>query len=300
MSSLDKGVKLYLGEHESDGGDYRLPQGLVSVRSFRSPEKDTVNEDAAAVIALGDQALVLAVADGVGGMPAGREAANAAVRTLHSVLSAGGDVTRLRSSILDGMEEANRTVLEMNRGAATTLAVAEIGGGQLRCYHVGDSELIGVGQRGRVKLRVVPHSPTGFAVEAGLMDEEEAVQHDQRHVLFNVIGSPDMRIDVGASLKLAVKDTLLLATDGLMDNLFVDEIIEIIRAGPLPAAADRLVERARAQMTSGGANGPCKPDDLTVILYRPGGTGGPRSARRRAAQAQSRPPGGRSGSGRAG
>src|SRR5690606_1302100 len=105
--------------------------------------------------------------------------------------------------ILDAVEEANSNVLSLNRGAATTLAIAEIVGRQLRGYHVGDSELIGVGQRGRIKLRVVPHSPTGFAVEAGLMDEAEAVQHDQRHVLFNVIGSPDMRIEIGATVELS-------------------------------------------------------------------------------------------------
>jgi serine/threonine protein phosphatase PrpC len=260
--------KLYLGGSEAEQGDYELPQGLVCVRSYRSPDKQTDNEDAAAVIPIGGEALVLAVADGVGGNPSGREASNTAVNTLLRVLEGLPETTRLRSAILDAVEAANKNVLELNRGAATTLAIAEISGGEFRCYHVGDSELIGVGQRGRVKLRVVPHSPTGFAVEAGLMDEEEAVQHEQRHVLFNVIGSPDMRIEVGASWKLALRDTVLLATDGLMDNLFADEIIDIIRAGPLPTAADRLVSEARARMTRAAGDGPSKPDDLTVVLYR--------------------------------
>jgi serine/threonine protein phosphatase PrpC len=262
------GVKWCLGVGDAERHDCELPQGAVCVRSVRSPDKETSNEDAAAIIPVGDHALVLAVADGVGGNPGGHEASMLAVRTVEEFVSRSGEVGQLRTAILDGIEAANRRVLDLNRGAATTLAVAEIVGAQVRCYHVGDSELISVGQRGRVKLRVVPHSPTGFAVEAGLMDENEAVQHDQRHVLFNVIGSLEMRIDMGASLRFAPHDTLLLATDGLMDNLFVSEITDIIRTGALPGAADALVAAAQARMRDDEGGGPSKPDDLTVILHR--------------------------------
>jgi serine/threonine protein phosphatase PrpC len=171
------------------------------------------------------------------------------VRTLSRVLTKLPDETpQLRPAILDAMEAANKTVLGLARGAATTLVVAQLDATRLRSYHVGDSELLAVGQRGRIKQRVVPHSPTGFAVEAGLLDEDEAVQHDQRHVLFNVIGSSDMRVEVGPALQLAARDTVLLASDGLFDNLYIDEIVDTIRSGPLVAAADRLVERVQARM----------------------------------------------------
>jgi PPM family protein phosphatase len=254
MNVEGDGVRLFLGDEESEQSDDEFSSGIVCVRTLRSPDKTTANEDAAAVIPIGDEALVLAVADGVGGTPAGREASDP-----------GG----LRSAILDAVEEANRTVIALSRGAATTLVVGEVFSRQLRSYHVGDSELIAVGQRGRVKARVVPHSPTGFAVEAGLLDAEEAMQHDQRHVLFNVIGSPDMRVEIGTALRIADRDTVLLASDGLLDNLYLDEIIDAIRIGPVSEAADRLVGAARERM-AGTGNGelPCKPDDLTIILYR--------------------------------
>lgn len=250
--------------------DIRLPQGLVCVRSLRSPEKETPNEDAAAVIPLGADGLVVAVADGVGGTPSGREAASMTMRSLGRALSAEGlEPDALRGAILDAVDGANKQVLELGRGAATTLVIGELLGRQLRSYHVGDSELIAVGQRGRMKMRLVPHSPTGFAVEAGLMDENEAVSHDQRHVLFNVIGSPEMRVDIGTPMELSMRDTVLLATDGLLDNLYVDEIVEIIRKGSLPAAADRLVDTARERMQlENPGKTPSKPDDVTIILYR--------------------------------
>lgn len=270
MNTLEDRVQLFLGATERAQADHEMPQGLVSVRSIRSPEKETPNEDAAAIISISDDALVLAVADGVGGTPAGREASNVTMQTLSSVLSRRADESAsLRPAILDAVEEANRAVINIARGAATTLVVAEIVARRLRSYHVGDSELFAVGQRGRIKRRVVPHSPTGFAVEAGLMDEDEAVQHDQRHVLFNAIGAEDMRVEIGGSIKLAARDTVLLATDGLLDNLFADEIVDIIRMGPLTAAADRLVEEALLRMRSNGSGKPSKPDDLTIILFRP-------------------------------
>lgn len=271
MAVRGEHVRLYLGEHDSEGGEHSFPQGEVCVRSLRAPDKTTPNEDAAAVIQVSDDSLVLAVADGVGGTPAGREASNAAVQTLERVLrDLPEDTPQLRPAILDAVEEANRTVLGLARGAATTLVVAHVDAEGLRSYHVGDSELVTVGQRGRIKQRVVPHSPTGFAVEAGLLDENEAVHHDQRHIIFNVIGSPDMRVEMGPTVRLALRDTVLLASDGLFDNLFIDEIVDTIRVGPLPEAADRLVERVRARMSGQGpADQPCKPDDLTVVLFRP-------------------------------
>ena len=64
-------------------------------------------------------------------------------------------------------------------------------------------------------------------------------------------------------------DTVLLASDGLFDNLFIDEIVDSIRTGPLKDAADRLVERAGKRMSgNGAADQPCKPDDLTIVLFR--------------------------------
>jgi serine/threonine protein phosphatase PrpC len=266
MNRKSGATRLFLGNEESL--DLELERGLVSIRSLRGPGKDGPNEDAAALIPLGADALVLAVADGVGGSPAGCEASTTAVEKLQQSLTLAAGEYPLRSSILDALEDTNQTLLASDKRSATTLVVAEIAGDQLRCYHVGDSELIVVGQRGRIKQRTIPHSPTGFAVEAGLLDEEEAVQHAERHILFNVIGAPDMRVDISSAIDLAQRDTVLLTTDGVLDNLYLDEIIEIIRIGPLARAADRLIEETRARMEKVRGSDPSKPDDATFMLYR--------------------------------
>ena len=82
--------------------------------------------------------------------------------------------------------------------------------------------------RGRVKLQTISHSPVGYAVESGMLDDQEAMHHEERHVVSNIIGTPEMRIEIGPPIDLATYDTLLVATDGLADNLHIEEIIERI------------------------------------------------------------------------
>jgi serine/threonine protein phosphatase PrpC len=77
-----------------------------------------------------------------------------------------------------------------------------------------------------------------------------------------------MRIDVGAAVELDLWDTVLVASDGLMDNVHVHEIVEIVRKGPLSAAADALVDLAEQRMRDVRDGQPSKPDDLSFILYR--------------------------------
>jgi serine/threonine protein phosphatase PrpC len=77
-----------------------------------------------------------------------------------------------------------------------------------------------------------------------------------------------MRIDVGLPIELARRDTLLLASDGLTDNLHTDEIVGTVRTGPLGQTTRRLAERALGRMVSGSQDEPSKPDDLTFVIFR--------------------------------
>ena len=83
-----------------------------------------------------------------------------------------------------------------------------------------------------------------------------------------MIGSEAMRIDVGSPVRLAARDTVLLASDGLADNLASDEIVEHIRKGSLLDAANELVAHARQRMNDPAPSHPSKPDDLTFVLLR--------------------------------
>jgi serine/threonine protein phosphatase PrpC len=132
---------------------------------------------------------------------------------------------------------------------------------------VGDSSAWLVGQRGVIKFQTMPHSPVGFGVEAGLIKEDEALDHKDLHIISNVIGSNDMRMEVGSKIPMAPLDTLLVASDGLFDNVLADEIVEMIRTGPVDEGAASLCKLAQERMY--GDSAPSKPDDFSAILYRP-------------------------------
>jgi len=241
--------------------------GQAIVFSVRGPDK-ALNEDAAAVLAY-DGGGMLVVADGMGGQAAGQLASRLALETLAEHLVEGAARGQaLRHAVIDGIEAANRAVLALGVGAGTTLAALLLQEGRARAIHVGDSVAMHVGQRGRIKTLTVSHSPTGYAVEAGLLGQEDALQHAERHVVSNHVGMEGMRIEVGSAIVIARHDTLLLASDGLVDNLTPEEIVEIVRKGPLARAAQKLSALARHRMADDRSTRPSKPDDLTYVLYR--------------------------------
>ena len=257
------------GAFEPDQVEINVAGGSAVAYTARDPGKETENEDTTAIIPYGPGAAVLVVADGAGGLPAGKRASLTAVTTLAASLQAAMDKTMLlRTAILNGIETANEAVLGLANGSATTMTVITIEGLVARSYQIGDSEAIVVGQRGLIKLQTTAHSPTGFAVEAGFLDHREALHHEERHLVSNFLGMSDMRIDVGAGIELRPRDTILVASDGLTDNVHLDEIIENVRTGQLLDSARSLVDLATSRMARRRSGQPSKPDDLSLILFR--------------------------------
>ncbi|NNF51836.1 MAG: SpoIIE family protein phosphatase [Gammaproteobacteria bacterium] len=257
-------------------GDSEFAEGQLVANGFeihgfsaRSPHKQTDNEDSALAMSYGENGVILAVADGAGGLPAGRKASNTLIETFIEMLpDAAQAAMPMRVAIISAIEESNRRIQEFSNGSATTLTVAGIEGDELRHYQIGDSVAYLVGQRGKLKTQTMQHSPVGFAVEAGLMDEKEAMTHEDRHYVSNFVGIAGMRIEVGSAIRISARDTILVASDGLADNLHIGEIIDIARAGPLGQCAEELGEASLARMTMPAANSPSKADDLTVLIAR--------------------------------
>jgi len=243
--------------------------GEVAIYTHRSPLKQTPNEDSTALFCLNSDTGVFVVADGMGGMPSGREASAIAINAIHASLK---NITHynsgLRENILDGIEHANNEISSLGVGAGSTLAAIELSENILRPYHVGDSMILVVGQKGKIKLQTISHSPVGYAVQAGILDEDEAIHHEERHLISNMLGSSGMHIEVGPTLSITRYDTVLLATDGLFDNLLMSEIVERIRKGSLITASELLINKCARRMQYQDINQPSKPDDMSFILYR--------------------------------
>lgn len=240
----------------------------LAIYAAADPTRERPTQDRALATLADDEAL-LVVADGAGGHSSGGKAASITASAIEKAAAeANRDGQKLRFAILDALESANREVLGLGDGAATTLASAIVVDGQVRTFHVGDAMVLVVGGRGRVRLATPPHSPVGYAVEAGVLEPDDAMHHEDRHLVSNVVGDLDMRVEVRAPISLRPRDTILVASDGLYDNLHLEEIADRIRRNDLEKVALELAETCTRRMTAPEGGEPSKPDDLSFILLR--------------------------------
>lgn len=260
---------VWLAQDDAAPATCRISVGTIALLSRRGPGKRK-NEDGILVQPLADGRAVLAVVDGMGGMPDGDAAARLTLEALSERLQEPGAEEDARAALVEGFERANESVLARAAGSGATLVAALVGQGRVQVVHAGDAEALLIGQRGRVKLRTIAHSPIAEALEAGVLDERAAMTHEERHIVTNAIGMRPLAIEVGPELELAQRDTLVLASDGLFDNLTLGEVVSALRAGPLAMAAERAADHALRRML--GVDGEPrlgKPDDLSLVAFRP-------------------------------
>ena len=188
-----------------------------------SPTPSHDNEDAVGVFDWEGKTGVLVVADGLGGLPRGGDASQQMVESLSH--------PKIKKSVVPVvacLESVNESLVFGQSGSGTTVSVVTIERRRIRSYHVGDSATMVIGRRGRIKLQTTPHSPVGIAEANGQLDEKAAMIHPNRHVINNIIGMPDMWVDIERPIQLADLDTVILASDGLWDNLYRGEVIELV------------------------------------------------------------------------
>ena len=100
-----------------------------------------------------------------------------------------------------------------------------------------------------------------------MLAADDAMHHEDRHIVSNVVGDSRMRIEIGPAVKLSRRDTVVIASDGLFDNLAIEEVVNGIRKGKIADAIALVTDLAHQRML--GIEGqPCKPDDLSVIGIR--------------------------------
>lgn len=196
---------------------------------------------------------LLAVADGLGGHPAGEVASALAVATLIKVTGESLPLLHdlgaesLQMLMESAFREANNAVIAEGDsdvrcwGLGTTLVAALISPADACIIgNIGDSRAYLVSHRAHRITR--DHSRVQELVDAGVLTPSEAEQHPMKNIVTRIIGRtgevPDM---FACSLKDA---RLLLCSDGLMDGLGEQDIVPVMRGIGLPGICDRLVERA--------------------------------------------------------
>ncbi|MDM7463923.1 MAG: serine/threonine-protein phosphatase [Tepidimonas taiwanensis] len=207
------------------------------------------------------QAVLLVLADGMGGHPDGDQAAEIAVRTF---VQAFVDVARPKvpdpaTFLEDTLLRASQAIVDFARARQakehprTTAVAAVVQDGRLTAVHSGDSRLYWV-RRGRLLTRTRDHS---YHDRPGLFGELPA--HLNRSVLFTCLGSetPPM-FDLLGPLSLEHGDRILLCSDGLWGVMSDDDVAAGLYGQPLADAVAHLSESA---LRLGGRHG----DNVTLI-----------------------------------
>ena len=211
-----------------------------------------------------DPAYLFAVADGLGGAPAGARASSIATRTL---------LRALREPWADPREALTSAVLRCQReidahterhperaGMATTLTAALVLWPKVVIVHVGDSRCYAL--RPSHADRVTGDQTIAERMaRIGVIRPDQVASSRWKNVLANVIGgrSPDVSPELYTTT-LRWGDALLLATDGVTDVVADDEILALARErGSAEAVCGRLI---RAAEENGGK------DDRTVVYAR--------------------------------
>ena len=220
----------------------------------------TNNEDNLLVLESHD---LYAVADGMGGHAGGEVASLTAVEALRAAY----DTERTADALADAVRAANRAVWERAgedtslRGMGPTLTavalVEEDGEEVLAVTNVGDSRAYLL-RDGELDQLTDDHSLTEELVRRGELTAEEAAIHPQKHILTRVLGM-DSNVEVDCFRVVPYRgDRVLLASDGLFNELEDDQIASLLRRLADPDEAAR--ELVRAAKTNGGN------DNITVVI----------------------------------
>ena len=230
------------------------------------------NQDRVAY-AYNNEALLLVLADGMGGHLHGELAAGMIISTF--VESFGRFVKpRIddpKAFISDIMNYAHERIMNFPHDEAlggfpgSTCVAALIQDGKLYRGHAGDSRLY-VLRDGAVLTKTHDHSVVYQWVEWGIITPEEARVHPQRNQITNCLGGTEdiFHMETGEPVDLQVGDVILLGSDGLWGPYEDEELAEAFTSRPVREVLDNLIARALEREAG-------HSDNITGVAVRWGG-----------------------------
>jgi len=211
-------------------------------------------------------ALLMVVADGMGGHLHGEVASQIAAQLLTEAFQREAKPTLadplgfLQKSITDahfalGDYAKARNLVESPR---TTCVACVVQDSKAFWAHVGDSRLYHI-REGRIQAQTRDHSRVQMLVDQGRVREEAVAAHPDRNKIFNCIGAVALpQVELSRPTLLREDDTLILCTDGLWGPLPGNLITRTLLKSDLMKAIPQLLDLAELR---GGAD----RDNLSVV-----------------------------------
>jgi len=214
-------------------------------------------------------ALLMVIADGMGGHHYGEIASQIAVQTLADAFQreARPVLSDPFRFLQKGMTNAHHAILDyagrhkLKDTPRTTCVACVVQDNIAYWAHAGDSRLF-LMRDGRVIAQTRDHSRIRLLVEEGMITEAQAAVHPDRNKIYSCLGSPTPpEIEFSRKTPLEHGDILLLSTDGLWGVTSGELIAVALKGANLLQAVPMLLAQAEVK---GGPHG----DNLSVVAVR--------------------------------
>jgi serine/threonine protein phosphatase PrpC len=219
--------------------------------------------------AYGRDALLMVVADGMGGHFHGELAAQIAVQMLTDTFrkQLGVPLSAPQEFLYDGLLNAHRAINDYARAhrlsdaPRTTCVACVVQDGHAWWAHAGDSRLYYF-RDGKPLYRTRDHSLVQQLFEQGRISAAQMATHPERNKIYSCLGGGHPpEVELSQEIALRDNDILLLCSDGLWGQLEIGEISAILDHFPVASALPQLMDHAELR---GGEKG----DNLSAITLR--------------------------------
>jgi len=200
------------------------------------------------------------VADGMGGHACGEVASAMAVREIVACFERGDPLSDAVQSAHVKITEAG-TKNDAQSGMGTTVVAMSVQGIKYQIAWVGDSRAyLWDGKRAKLTQVSQDHSLMIRLIHAGLLTEQDALTHPQRHMITQCLGSTEIdqvKVDTLES-QWQADQQILLCSDGLTDEVPDNMIRQIMVSNISIQEKSTLLVKTAKQ--SGGR------DNITLII----------------------------------
>src|ERR1035437_1285410 len=207
-------------------------------------------------------ALLLLLADGMGGHIQGEMAATIAMQTIGSLFQQNANpyVKKPERFLEDSFFAAHReihryrAINNLPETPRTTVVACLIQHNIAFWAHCGDSRLYWM-RNGQILARTRDHSRIETLIAQGKVDPSERDTHPDRNKLFNCLGAPNMPIvEISRRASLQAGDVLLLCSDGLWSVLPDHVLAQHLQNSTIVRAVPELITMATGIAGKGSDN----------------------------------------------
>ncbi|NVM75468.1 protein phosphatase [Duganella sp. SG902] len=197
-------------------------------------------------------ALLLVLADGMGGHAGGEIAASVALQTISTLFQQQAQpyVKKPQRFLEEALRTAHRDIHQhrhthqLSETPRTTIVACLIQHNTATWAHCGDSRLYWM-RGGQILGRTRDHSHVENLIAKGLALPSERATHPDRNKLWNCLGADTPpRVEVGGGAGLLPGDVMLLCSDGLWSMLPDDELVRRLQAQTVVRAVPDMLHAA--------------------------------------------------------